>query len=61
MILLCMTSILTQRYGNGGLKFKFYIKRGWTKKSYERRDYEAVSGKQQFNTTRAKLHPPVNQ
>ena len=29
------------------------------KKIYERRDYEAVAGKQQFNTTRTKLHQPV--
>ena len=47
--------------GNGGLKFKFYIKKRWTKKSYERRDYEAIAGKQQFNATRTKLHPPLNQ
>ena len=57
-----LTHILLELpYGNGGLKFKFYIKKGWTKNSYERRDYEAVAEKQQFNTTRAKLHPPVIQ
>ena len=48
-------------YGNGGLKFNFTLRRDGQKKSYERRDYEALAGKQQFNTTRAKLHPPVNQ
>ena len=29
--------------------------------SYKRRDYMAVAGKQQFDTTRTKLHPPVIQ
>ena len=39
----------------------FMLRRDGKKKSYERRDYEAVAGKQQFNTTRPKLHPPLNQ
>ena len=42
------------------LKPKFYIKKISTKKIfYKRRDYEAVAEKQQFNTARTKIPPPV--
>ena len=47
-------------YGNEGLKCKVYIKKWW-KNSYERRDYEAVAGKQQLNTARTNLSPTIIQ
>ena len=47
-------------YDDRGSKFKFYIKKGSMKKiSYERRDYAAVAGKQQFSIARTKLPPLV--
>ena len=43
-------------YDAAGLKLIFYIRIGPAKIiSYERRDYEAVAGMQQFNTARTKV------